>query len=231
MPDLGELEILERPLIIHEAKVGGRKLTKSLIRQLPDWQDIKERLILPDCPADVVAWVEYHWQDCDDAKYNFNTSGDHRHILLSDSGTPYRGTVWSGPTTKGLFHLTLRDITGSERVGDNMAALLARQRLKGKIFEIFNRRNQVFEEITVTHKEQDIQFRCGGEIGRVLFSPMEVDQDSHDATELREIAQLLVEESDLVASLDQFVTAEVTFRSGVEEVWRLATTETPQVFV
>ena len=105
MPDLGELEILERPLIIHEAKAGGRKLTKSLFRQLPDWQDIKEQLILPDCPADVVAWVEYHWRDCDDAKYNFYASGDHRHILLSDSGAPYRGTVWDGPATKGIIPL------------------------------------------------------------------------------------------------------------------------------
>jgi hypothetical protein len=229
MPDLGELEILERPLIIHEAKAGGRKLTKSLFRQLPDWQDIKERLILPDCPADVVAWVEYHWRDCDDAKYNFYASGDHRHILLSDSGTPYRGTVWDGPTTKGIIPLSLGDITGSDPVGDNMAALLARQRLKGKIFSL-----NIFRgngEIIVTHKERDIRFRCGGETGQVLFSAMEVHQDSHDATKLREIAQLLVEESDLVASLDQFVTEEVTYRSEVEEVWRLVTTETPQVFV
>jgi len=224
MPDLGELEILERPLIIHEAKAGGRKLTKSLFRQLPDWQDIKERLILPDCPADVVAWVEYHWQDCDDAKYIFYASGDHRHILLSDSGAPYRGTVWYGPRAKGIFRLSLGDITGSGPVGRNMAALLARQRLKGKIFRGSG-------EITVTHKEQHIRFHCGGETGQVLFSAMEVHQDSHDATKLREIAQLLVEESDLVASLDQFVTEEVTFRSKVEEVWRLVTTETPQVFV
>jgi len=229
MPDLGELEILERPLIIHEAKVGGRKLTKSLFRQLPDWQDIKERLILPDCPADVVAWVEYHWRDCDDAKYNFYASGDHRHILLSDSGAPYRGTVWDGPTTKGIIPLSVGDTTGSEPVGRNMAALLARQRLKGKIFSLNIFRGN--EEIIVTHKEQDIRFRCGGETGGVLFSAMEVHQDSHDATKLREIAQLLVEESDLVASLDQFVTEEVTYRSEVEEVWRLVTTETPQVFV
>ena len=151
MPDLGELEILERPLIIHEAKAGGRKLTKSLFRQLPDWQDIKEQLILPDSPADVVAWVEYHWQDCDDAKYIFYASGDHRHILLSDSGAPYRGTVWYGPRTKGIFRLSLGDITGSGPVGRNMAALLARQRLKGKIFRGSG-------EITVTHKEQHIRF-------------------------------------------------------------------------
>ena len=227
MPDLGELEILERPLIIHEAKAGGRKLTKSLFRQLPDWQDIKQRLILPDCPADVVAWVEYHWQDCDSAKLFFYASGDHRHILLSDSGSPYRGTVWHGPTTKERFPLSLEDKTGDGPVGRNMAALLARQRLKGKIF----RGGRLDEYITVTHKEQRIRFHCVGETGQVLFSAREVHQDSHDATKLREIAQLLVEESDLVASLDQFVTEEVTYRSEVEEVWRLVTTETPQVFV
>ena len=79
MPDLGDITIIEKPLIIREAKVGGRKLTKALYLQLPSEEDY------PTCREGVriVAWLESHWKDCDDEQINWSECGrTHRHVLL-----------------------------------------------------------------------------------------------------------------------------------------------------
>ena len=94
-PDLGELEIVSKPLVIHEARAGGRRLTKALFLQLRDWTDTHHKLITSDCPPPV-AWVNHHWVGCDSHqdRYSYATFA-HLHILLTDAnGKPFRGVVW-----------------------------------------------------------------------------------------------------------------------------------------
>ena len=36
MSDLGEIELRERPMMIHEVVAGGRRLTRALYMQMPE---------------------------------------------------------------------------------------------------------------------------------------------------------------------------------------------------
>ena len=67
MSDLGDITIIEKPLIIREAKIGGRKLNKALYLQLPSEESY------PTCREGVriVAWLESHWKDCADEQANW----------------------------------------------------------------------------------------------------------------------------------------------------------------
>lgn len=81
-PDLGDLDIFEERLVIHGAKVGGRRLTKALFMQL------EEKFTSE--PGSIRAWVNFHWKGCDfDERDLINThyyaNRGHFHFIWTDS--------------------------------------------------------------------------------------------------------------------------------------------------
>jgi len=243
MPDLGELEIVERSLVIHEAKAGGRRLTKSLFRQLPDWNKVHGSLILPDCSADIVASVSYHWKECDDTgyKYGNQVSGEHIHILLSENNKPYRGTVWAGPRQRNGIDINSWD----SMAGEAIAAKLARKKINGEDMprETDITREMLYGEFRLNYKGRRIAFTCDYEMRTDLQTSIERDAVrsargdwlSRIGQEARgrlvKVAQLQETEEALEAKVDDYIVAEDSYRADVEQVWRLVTRETPQVFI
>jgi hypothetical protein len=220
--------------VIHEAKAGGRRLTKTLFRQLPDWLDAHGSLILPDSSADIVAWVSYHWNECDNNKYNYGNqvSGEHIHVLLSENNKPYRGTVWHGPYQRNDIDINSWD----GHVGEAIAALLARKKINGE--EIKSNRHSYDDSFSINHQGRRIRFDCDTEIKEDLNSDIKSDHDGwlyEQAQKTRErlvkIAQLQKTEETLKTQIDEYITAEDSFRTDVKQTWDLVTMETPQIFL
>jgi len=234
-PDLGNLEIIEKPLFIHEAKAGGRRLTKTLFRQLPDWTETHHSLILPDCPADIVAWVNHHWKECDSRSgYYDAASGDHIHVILSENNKPYRGTVWNGPQQRNGINIQSWD----SNAGEAIAAMLARKKINGE--EIKSGKRNYDYLFNINHRGRHIIFDCDTEIKEDLKFDIKIDHGggnwlSRKAQETRgrlvNIAQLQKTEETLKTQIDEYITAEDSYRTDVKQVWELVTMETPQVFL
>ena len=236
MPDLGELEIVEQSLVIHEAKAGGRRLTKALFQQLPDWTDIHASLILSDCPADIVAWVSYHWKGCDGDKESYQVSGEHIHILLSENNKPYRGTVWAGPHQRNDIDINSWD----GQAGEAIAAILARKKINGEEIKSGRHNYDYSFSYSINHRGRHIRFDCDIEISEDLRFDLKSNHGGDDwlsqkAQETRgrlvKVAQLQETDETLKAKIDEYITAEDSYRADVEQVWRLVTMETPQVFI
>jgi hypothetical protein len=236
MPDLGELEIVERSLVIHEAKAGSRRLTKTLFLQLPDWNEVHGELILSDCSADIVAWVSYHWKECDDDKYAFDdvALGKHIHVLLSEDNKPYRGTVWKGPSQVSSIYINSWD----SNAGEAIVAILARKKINGE--ELKTNTYSYTNSFHIKHNERRINFECDPEINADLKADIKNDHGGSDwlsrkAQEARgrlvEVAQLQETEEVLRAKIGEYIMAEDSYRAEIEQVWRLVTKETPQVFI
>ena len=237
-PDLGNLEIVERLLVIHEAKAGGRRLTKTLFRQLPNWLDAHGSLILPDCSADIVARVNYHWKECDDDKYNYGdqVSGEHIHILLSENNKPYRGTVWKGPYQRNDIDINSWD----GHAGKAIAAMLARKKINGEEIKSGKHNYDYSFNYSINHRGRHIRFDCNKEIKEDLKFDIKIDHGGSDwlskkAQETRgrlvNIAQLQKTEETLKTQIDEYITAEDSFRTDIKQTWNLVTMETPQVFL
>ncbi|ANS03553.1 hypothetical protein [uncultured Mediterranean phage uvDeep-CGR2-KM21-C338] len=100
-PDLGDLHIFEEPLVIHGVKAGGRRLTKALFWQLPDYRSLSGHYGHPaEDPGSVRAWVNIHWRDCIRhgrfiyMKGVLRYGGEHRHVICTDDmGRIFRGEV------------------------------------------------------------------------------------------------------------------------------------------
>ena len=115
-PDLGDLDIFAEPLVIHGIKAGGRRLTRALFMQLPDYNSLSGSYQRsPAQPGSVRAWVNIHWKDCNfnpsDLAYGssiFEPGGVPRHIVCTDStGRVFRGAVYKtrSPDTKPTISL------------------------------------------------------------------------------------------------------------------------------
>jgi hypothetical protein len=236
-PDLGNLEIIEKPLLIHEAKAGGRRLTKTLFRQLPDWTETHNSLILPDCTADIVAWVNHHWKECDSRRgYYDAASGDHIHILLSENSKPYRGTVWNGPQQRNGIDINSWD----GQAGEAIAAILARKKINGEEIKSGRHNYDYSFNYSINHQGRHIRFDCDTEISKDLRFDLKSDHGGNDwvskkAQETRgrlvKVAQLQETDETLITQIDEYITAEDNYRTDVKQVWQLVTMETPQVFL
>ena len=235
-PDLGNLEIIEKPLFIHEAKAGGRRLTKTLFRQLPDWTETHNRLILPDCTADIVAWVNHHWKECDSNKYSYEDAaiGKHIHVLLSEDNKPYRGTVWRGPAQRNGIDIKSWD----SNAGEAIAAILARKKINGE--ELKTNTYSYQNLFNINHKKRQISFECDNKVSEDLRSDLKSDHGGSDwlskkAQETRgrlvKVAQLQETDETLRTQIDEYITAEDNYRTDVKQIWQLVTMETPQVFL
>jgi len=226
-PDLGNLEIVERPLVIHEAKAGGRRLTKTLFRQLPNWMQTHNSLILTDCSADIVAWVSYHWKDCDwmPGRYVHLVYGAHKHILLNENGKPYRGTIWREPKPNNTIDINFWDETG---VGDATAALLSRRKIEGK--EVKAEKWKIFH---VNHKGRQIRFQSDEELSNDLNADItsKYDYGTDRRERLVKVSQIQEEREVLIAKVDEYIATVDSFRTDVKQTWDLVTMETPQVFL
>ena len=89
-PDLGDLDIFEERLVIHGAKVGGRRLTKALFMQL------EEKFTSE--PGSIRAWVNFHWNYCNGdnprSHRHFIWSDANGHVFRSDAHEPVKSKVW-----------------------------------------------------------------------------------------------------------------------------------------
>ena len=215
MSDLGDIILVNRPLIIREAKLGGRKLTKALFMQLPILEDC---LPLKGEDTEIVAWVNYHWADCDDERLNYSDedlSHQHRHLLVRFRDTAMRCTVWSPRYGK-----TIQLHSDNSRVAQ---ALVLRQILDGRLKEY-----RVEREMRLSHE---------GYIFNYYLTPAVYDnlQNLGYRPEGKEqlVTYTLIDDSweDLLGVLTKERIATETFRSDLAEQWRLVTEETPQVFL
>lgn len=220
MADLGDIEIRPRPLIIREAIVGGRKLTKALYLQLPD---------LTCYPGSedgtrIVAWVELHWKDCSYTEWSDGLGYDHRHVLAAKGDAPCRGVVHSpagGPI----------EIVNHE-AAKAFAALLARKKIEGQAQKITNTKNGAWR-ISAQRNGQPIllEFYNGTPYEPLTYSSyLNISRGEPDKG-LVVLAQLGVDQEALLAAVDKEIAQELEWRKLVKDTWRLVTEETPQVFL
>jgi hypothetical protein len=206
--DLGSIILRERPLIIREAIVGGRRLTKSLYSQLP----ILETLLpVEEVETRIVAWLNIHWKDCTSHLYDYMVDGDvgtdHRHVLLASKDAPMQGTIWS--PGRGPIHIYEKESRTA------LLALMARRRLKGHEVKIQN------SSIKVDHRGHRLVFHLVEDERRAL--------NWVNQPQLFDLSVPLAEESELIAEVEKEIHTTEEFRASIAAQWQLVKTETPQI--
>jgi hypothetical protein len=215
MSDLGDIIIKERPLIIREAIVGGRKLTKALFMQLPELTHV-----LVETNISIVAWVNHHWKRCDWGLANWlDASYDHRHAICSDNGSPKRGIVAKPVSDTSPIEIWHTISPG----GDELAAIFARWVLNGKPA---SQHSRYYHDIT--HRGRKLRFHWDSKLSNILKPSYGQDGPSKA---LVATARPELEGDELLIGIDQGVQAALEWRAKLEELWLLVTEETPQVFI
>lgn len=216
MSDLGDLVIKSRPLIIHEAIVGGRRLNKVLFMQMPELDYIP----FGENGERILAWVEYHWKYCGEgcADYTSLYSG-HRHVLV-DTGRPSRATVWR--PMPSMAPVGFGDLVSSAR--EAILAHLARWRLEQKNV------NPPKFPLQLSHREHRIDLGYLTETSYdVLHSYITNWEEPPKA--LIALSKPALATDDLVRQIDAGMEREIAWREKCAALWRLVTEETPQVFL
>ena len=227
MSDLGNITIIEKPLIIREAKVGGRKLTKALYLQLPSEESY------PTCREGVrmVAWLESHWKNCVDEQTSWNECGHiHRHVLLGEGDKPLRGTVFK-PFTQSA------DI---ELYGDGakaLRAIVARQMMQGAKhkanrtygdFSFGMRHDYRGEKVRVY--ERFIDDEHPARLSYLDTAKLSANPPDLPAS-LVKASQPAVEYEALVRTVEEQIQQTKEWRQTLQDIWNLVNEETPQVFI
>ena len=230
MSDLGDITIIEKPLIIREAKIGGRKLTKALYLQLPNEE------YYPTCREGVriVAWLESHWKDCDDEQINWSECGrTHRHVLLGEGDKPLRGTVFRPFTPSAAIEL---DGDGAKA----FRAVVARQVINGakyKAQETFSgygdfrfemQHDYLGEKVRIyeTFDDSDHPARLSYlAIAKLSANPPDLPAS------LVKASQPAVEYEALVRTVEEQIQQTKEWRQTLQDIWNLVNEETPQVFI
>jgi hypothetical protein len=228
MPDLGDITIIEKPLIIREAKVGGRKLTKALYLQLPSEE------YYPTCREGVriVAWLESHWKDCDMEQVDWSEClRTHRHVLLGEGDKPLRGTVFRPFTPSAPIEL---DGDGAKA----FRAVVARQVMKGAKHEAkrtfdgdlrFEMQHDYRGE-KVRIYETFIDDEHPARLSYLAIAKLAANPPDPPAT-LVKASQPAVEYEALVSAIEKQIQQTKEWRQTLQDVWNLVNEETPQVFI
>ena len=227
MSDLGNITIIEKPLIIREAKVGGRKLTKALYLQLPNEEDY------PTCREGVriVAWLESHWKDCDMEEVNWTECYRiHRHVLLGEGDKPLRGTVFKPFTQSAPIEL---DGDGAKA----FRAIVARQVMQGAKhkakrtygdFSFGMSHDYRGEKVRVY--ERFIDDEHPARLSYLDIAKLAANPPDLPAT-LVKASQPAVEYEALVRTVEEEIQQTQEWRQTLHDIWNLTNEETPQVFI
>jgi hypothetical protein len=219
LSDLGDIVIKERPLIIREAIVGGRKLTKALYRQLPETENILFRDV-----DHIVAWINYHWTDCGSHSSSYSSiHHTHKHVLCDKAGSPIRGAAFMPISARASVEIGCHDDNG----GNELTALVVRLRLENKeIGAGYGGR------YTLNRGSQAIIFQAHGKVQEALSAGYYLQSAKDEPPKaLVALALPAVPEDELTAKVDEAIAEELEYRVQLAEVWRLVTEETPQVFI
>jgi|TARA_Y100000310_G_scaffold144758_1_gene144015 hypothetical protein len=223
--DLGEWAIKERPVIIREAIVGGRRLTKALFFQIPEID------YLPADPDDatIVAQVNIHWRDCGLGYQNFwSVTPDHRHVLVQEKGVLKRGDVFKGWGDATRILICPSDVPG----GQELVALLARRRLAGQAMKV---RHVGYGNAEIDCEHMGRKLRLETTFGRnpELTSYLSAAQIASGEHPRGLVAATLpaVPEADLIVALEKAIQSEIEWRETLKQLWQLVTEETPQVYL
>jgi len=230
MSDLGDIAIIEKPLIIREAKVGGRKLTKALYLQLPNEE------YYPTCREGVriVAWLESHWKDCDMEQVNWSECfSTHRHVLLGEGDKPLRGTVFKPFTPSAAIEL---DGDGAKA----FRAIVARQVMQGakhKAQETFSGYGDLRFEMQHDYRGEKVRiyetfndYEHPARLSYLDIAKLAANPPDPPAT-LVKASQPAVEYEALVSAVEKQIQWAKEWRQTVQDIWNLANEETPQVFI
>lgn len=212
MSDLGQLEVVQKPLLISEAKIGGRRLTKSLWAQMPKYAEDNHYPVLED-GVQFRAWVNLHEKDCSVHYFQGDLGHEHRHVLVEHQGNVYRSTVWSSRRHDDPIGLWSTSSTNA------LVALMARNILAG-------------------HKVDPKRgWRINGQSVRALADyeirdlPRYYMGSESQKADLARVAMLDQDNDGLIAMVQPEIDSEHTWRETVAEIWQLVTTETPQVYL
>ena len=230
MSDLGDITIIEKPLIIREAKVGGRKLTKALYLQLPSEE------YYPTCREGVrmVAWLESHWKDCADEQANWSECGHtHRHVLLGEGDKPLRGTVFKPFTQSAAIEL---DGDGAKA----FRAIVARQVMQGakhKAKETFSGYGDFSFGMSHDYRGEKVRVyetfiddEHPARLSYLDIAKLAANPPDLPAT-LVKASQPAVEYEALVSAVEEQIQQTQEWRQTLQDIWDLANEETPQVFI
>lgn len=217
MSDLGEIAIKQRPLIINEAIIGGRKVTKAVYMQLPELDEYP----MPENDVQIVAWLNIHWKECGGQDWGSIISHEHRHIIGSKDNKPIRGTVFKPIPVDRIIMLN-----PGHRGGKELAALLARRKIEGADLSATYLSHQ-HHRFTVRHKNHSIRFEVYDNYSGLA------DTYSTEATRthLVQLSLPQVKEEDLVGAVDLAVNDEIGWRNSLAQVWQQVIEETPQVLI
>jgi len=230
MSDLGDITIVEKPLVIREAKIGGRKLTKALYLQLPNEE------YYPTCREGVriVAWLESHWKDCDMEEVNWSECGrTHRHVLLGEGDKPLRGTVFKPFTQSAPIELN----------GDGakaFRAIVARQVIQGakhKAKQTFSGYGDFKFEMQHDYRGEKVRiyetfndYEHPARLSYSAIAKLAANPPDPSAT-LVKASQPAVEYEALVSAVEKQIQWTKEWRQTLQDIWNLTTEETPQVFI
>lgn len=224
MSDLGLVELVERPLIIREARAGGRKVTKAIYMQLPRIDGIP----FPDDSMRIVAWVNHHWEGCAYHRGRYRSLLDnHRHLIIDHQGVPKRGTTWEGYPTTETIAIYDDDIPG----GKELTAIFARQKLAGSDSSKSRPTYAMRTEVQLTHNGHRLSFRISTEHAQTLFRFYTKFPSQEPDHNLVALCLPAMDHATLQAEVDKAIALELAWRVVVAELWKLVTTETPQVFL
>lgn len=214
MGDLGDLEIVRKPLIISEAKVGGRKLTKSLWAQMPEY-DKGDQYPLPENGVSFRAWVNHHWKECEYSEF-VGIGHEHRHVLVEYQGNVCKSTVWSpvrpGHTVEVNYH---------SPAWYALVALTARKMLAGE-------KVAVTTDWTINGQRVGALATYGQTVKEI---PTYYSGDETGKAELARVAQFDKSHDEIIDAVQADIDQEREWREKVAGVWDLVTTETPQVYL
>lgn len=214
MSDLGKLEIVQKPLLISEAKVGGRRLTKSLWAQIPVYAD--GDYPLPEDGVSFRAWINHHWKGCMDHDWARSISQQHRHVLLEYQGIVCQGTVGSPVRLENTVEINYRSPAWY-----SLVALTARKMLAGEKMSVTNRWTINGHKVgSLAHSSSGIE-----EIPR-YYSGTETEK-----AELARVAQWDKSHDQVINIVQAEIDKEQAWRETVAGVWDLVTTETPQAYL
>ena len=230
MSDLGDITIVEKPLIIREAKIGGRKLNKALYLQLPSEESY------PTCREGVriVAWLESHWKDCDMEEVNWSECDrTHRHVLLGEGDKPLRGTVFKPFTQSAAIEL---DGDGAKA----LRAIVARQVMQGakhKAKRTFSGYGDFSFEMRHDYRGEKVRVyetfiddEHPARLSYLDIAKLAANPPDPPAT-LVKASQPAVEYEALVSTVEEQIQQTKEWRQTLQDIWNLANEETPQVFI
>jgi len=230
MSDLGDITIVEKPLIIREAKIGGRKLNKALYLQLPEeeWYPTQREGVR------IVAWLESHWKDCDMDQVNWSECGrTHRHVLLGEGDKPLRGTVFKPFTQSAPIELEGLGATA-------FRAIVARQVMQGtkhKAKETFSGYGDFRFEMRHDYRGEKVRvyetftdYEHPARLSYLDIAKLAANPPDLPAT-LVKASQPAVEYEALISTVEEQIQKTKEWRQTLQDIWDLTNEETPQVFI